>query len=634
MEIKGMDSKGLEIKEYNILGIKQGSKQTTCPKCSEHRKPENRKAKCLSVFWDTGMAVCNHCGVTLQLHTYKKKQAIKTYTVPKIKPETLHVSDELGEYSLKIRSVSRSSLDALKIGTAKRWMPKAQKEIEVVEFPYFVNGVLVNVKYRGKNKDFAFEKDCEVVMFNLDNVMHESECVVVEGEWDALSFVEAGILNVTSVPNGFTLPRADGSSTINLSYLDNYWKYFENKSRIFLAVDNDDAGNHGKEELIRRFGAEKCWLVDLKDCKDANDYLKKYGKEALAKTIADAQPLPLENVVTLNDYRLDLENFYINGSPKGWECGLPALDSIYSIEPGQYTIVTGTPASGKSELVDSICIGYALKYGFKTAFASPENKPNMLHGDKILRKIAGYRPTTADQVGSIRIQSAMDFCGEHFFHLEFNEGYELSRILDKFTELVRRKGVKVFVIDPFNKTRLKSSASKNWNEYTADYLQEIDIFCRKTSSIVYLVAHPNKMKKIQGTNTYEMPTAYDIKGGGEMFDMAYHILGVCRNMEHGYVDVKTLKVKFQHLGKYEEHAFFKWNINNGRYVSVEDANKEVPGADWDNGPWVQYEKIDEIQPPAMESKIPADLVAGFESQYTSKRELEYTLEPDLSDPGF
>jgi twinkle protein len=612
-----MEINGFEIDEYNVLGIKQGATAWTCPVCSENRRPQNRKQKCMSVNWVAGIGHCNHCGIKSQLHTFKKKSFTKIYKIPQSRPVTLHVSDLLESYSVKSRSISKSTLDSLKIVSSKQWMPKAQKEINVIEFPYFVNGVLVNVKYRGADKDFKFESGCEVVMFNLDNIMHESECVIVEGEWDALSFVEAGVTNVSSVPNGFTLPKADGSSSINLSYLDEYYRYFENKEKIFLAVDNDEAGNHGKEELIRRFGPERCWLVDFKDCKDANDYLKKYGKEALAQTILDATPLPLENVRTLADFRDDLENFYINGSPKGWECGMTALDEIYTIEPGQYTIVTGAPQSGKSELVDSICLGYALRYDYKVGFASPENKPDYLHADKIVRKICGYRPTTREQVNSPRVQAAMDYYNSHFYHVDFAEGFELSRILAKFLELVRRKGVRVFVIDPFNKTRLKASFNKNINEYTADYLQEIDSFCKKTGSIIYLVAHPNKLKKVEGRNTYVMPTAYDIKGGGEMFDMAYHILGVCRDMENGFVAVKTLKVKFQHLGKFEEIASFHWNVNNGRYITANDPTNPEAAKDWDNSEWVHFEKP---EPEEEAPQIPPQrLIDDFEKQYTPKK---------------
>lgn len=594
-----MEINGFEIDEYNVHGIKQGATSWTCPKCS-HTRTHNKTQKCMSVFWDTGLGQCNHCSATIQLHTYKKKSAMNTqkiYEVPAARQAEKKASDALAEYVLKERGIGKEALDKLKIVQGKMWMPKAKKEVSVIEFPYFVNGQCVNVKYRGPNKDFMFEKGCELVMYNLDNVMHESECIIVEGEYDAAAFVDAGFLNVTSVPNGFTPPKPDGSSSINLSYLDNYYQFFENKERIYLAVDNDEPGNHGRAELIRRFGAEKCWNVDFADCKDANDYLRKYGKQALAATIANARQIPLENVESVYDFRADLENFYINGSPRGYITGMEGLDKMYSIEPGQYTIVTGPPQSGKSEFVDSICLGYALRYGMKTAFASAENKPNYLHADKILRKINGFRPTSTDYLKSKKWNKAIEFYSEHFFHVEFRDGYNLQKILAKFEELVHRKGVRVFVIDPFNKAKLKESASKNINDYTADYLMEIDTFCRKTNSIVYLVAHPTKMKKIDGTNTYPMPDAYDIKGGGEMFDMAYHILGLIRNMEGEYVAVRTLKVKFQHLGNYGEEGYFKWNINNGRYETIDFEPKEggqIPMPVWNNKYWlIEEEQNDE-----------------------------------------
>ncbi len=44
-----------EIEVYNVHQIKENSTLSTCPKCSEHRKPKNQKIKCASVFWDTGI---------------------------------------------------------------------------------------------------------------------------------------------------------------------------------------------------------------------------------------------------------------------------------------------------------------------------------------------------------------------------------------------------------------------------------------------------------------------------------------------------------------------------------------------------------------------------------------------------
>ena len=82
-----------------------------------------------------------------------------------------------------------------------------------------------------------------------------------------------------------------------------------------------------------------------------------------------------------------------------------------------------------------------------------------------------------------------------------------------------------------------------------------------------------------------MTTAYDIKGGGEFFDMSYHILGLRRLKESGLVHVRTLKVKFQHLGEPDTDTYLAWNFNNGRYECVDRNPEEYQFRkfnDWDN----------------------------------------------------
>ncbi len=599
---------GFDIDIFNVHKIREGVTTWTCPVCSDQRKPENQKQKCMSVFWDTGLGQCSHCGQRIQLHTYKKKSTSKVYAIPLPRVQKEAYSEQFLSWFRDVRGIGESSLNRLKIRESKRWMPKAQKEIPVIEYPYIVFGKEVNTKFRGKDKDFMFEKGCELVMYNLDAIAHEKECFCVEGENDTLAFVEAGIYNVTSVPNGFTLPKKDGTSSINLSFLDEYYSFFENKERIYLGTDNDEAGRHGRNELIRRFGSEKCWLLDFKDCKDPNEYLLKYGKEELAKIKETASPVPIEYVETLTDFEQELDDFYLNGCPKGYVTGMSNLDKNYSIEFGQYCIIVASPQAGKSEFVDAICLGYALNYDFKIAFASPENKPNKFHADKIIRKISGFKPSTIGHLKSENIVKSKEFYQEHFYHIEFSDGYELEKVLAKFTELVKRKGVRVFVIDPHNKIRLKKSSGKSVNDYTSDYLNEIDVFCKTNKAIVYLVAHPVKMKKEEGLDTYLMPDSYDVKGGGEMFDMAYHMLGMVKDKERKLVKVKTLKIKFQHLGTADALFWFGWNINNGRYESVDfyPETGVLPIINWNNS---SYFKLEEYIDPIKTMKGTIDFTA-------------------------
>ena len=139
-------------------------------------------------------------------------------------------------------------------------------------------------------------------------------------------------------------------------------------------------------------GAEKCYLVDFKDCKDANEYLLKYGIDKLRLTIEDSKPCPLENIITLNDERESLREYYLNGAKKGFITGMSEFDNIFSTYTSQYIIVTGIPTHGKSEFVDSMVCGYNKLYGWKAGFCSLENKPTYLHLDKLCRKTFGRYP--------------------------------------------------------------------------------------------------------------------------------------------------------------------------------------------------------------------------------------------------
>ena len=75
-----MTINGFEVDKYNIHGIKEGATTSICPECSHNRKKSTEK--CMSVFWDTGLGHCNHCGARVQLHTYKTKESLKKYFIP------------------------------------------------------------------------------------------------------------------------------------------------------------------------------------------------------------------------------------------------------------------------------------------------------------------------------------------------------------------------------------------------------------------------------------------------------------------------------------------------------------------------------------------------------------------------
>ena len=555
---------GFTIDQFNQYDLAVGKKEGICPLCSADRKPENRKAKCAMYDWERGLGTCMNCDEVFQLHTFKRKggDAHKVYTKPEWKNMVL-LSDNAVKW-FESRGISQKTLIKAKITEGLEWMPQENKEVNTIQFNYFINNELINIKYRDGRKNFKLVKGAEKVFYNIDSTVGHEYIVIVEGEMDALSFMDAKVDSVVSVPNGATLNR------LNLDYLDNCIEYFDDKSKIILAVDSDEAGQNLQQELIRRFGAEICYTIDFKGAKDANEYLNSYGPSMLKRLVDQAVPVPLENVVTLNDIDEELQEFIHEGFKPGYQVGLNNFDDIFSTYTGQFITVTGVPSSGKSDFVDRMVVGYQLKYGWKTAFASPENKPTFLHAHKLIRKLGDWMPSKVD-IGTEKWNQVTELVNDNFYFIE-NERYDLDSVLLKGAELVKRKGIKCLVIDPYNKVKMHGAEKMSIPDATMEYLTRIEAFAKKYDVLVIVVAHPTKMYKKEN-GEIEEPNMYSIKGGGEWYDASYHGLLVHRDYVNKTVKVKVLKVKFQNLGENQAEAHFKWDHISGDYKPIENNNQ-------------------------------------------------------------
>jgi twinkle protein len=563
---------GFLIDKFNQHSLKEGASQGTCPLCSSDRQPKNQKAQCASYDWERGLGTCHNCDTSFQLHTYQRKGASERVYV---RPDAIEQFDDVStnvETWFGTRGISKKTLQDLQVTEGQEWMPQTSKMENTIQFNYFMGDQLINVKYRDGRKNFKLYKGAEKVFYNINSIVGYDECIIVEGEMDVLALHEAGVKNVISVPNGATL------NSNNLDYLDNCIDYFEDKTKVILAVDADEPGQALKQEFIRRLGAEVCYTVDFADCKDSNDYLIEHGADALRSAIHAAKQVPLEGVSTLYDIQDELKDFVKNGFKPGFQVGLKNFDEIFSTYTGQFITVTGIPSSGKSDFVDQMCVGYNTNYGWKTAFASPENAPTYLHAHKLMRKVWQDMPSPSDIDGE-QWNKVADHVNDNFFFIDM-ERYTLDHVLRKGAELVKRKGIKCLVIDPFNKVRDVNCKTEDVNRYTMEYLTKIEVFAKKYDVLVFIVAHPTKMYK-GSDGKIEEPTMYNIKGGGEWYDASYHGLLVHRDYDAKTVKAKVLKVKFQNLGENGAEAFFKWEPRSGCFTPNEPAVPDGGPMPWE-----------------------------------------------------
>jgi len=347
-------------KTYDIDLQKGGENAMPCPECSSNRKHTKAKSFSFNAAKETGY--CHNCQT--RFVKYRGKSTEKTYIVPEWKNIT-DLSDAAVKY-FEGRGISMKTLNKMRVYSDRNYIPAHSKEMECICFPYFRSGDLVNIKYRGPQKTFAVVKDAELIFWNIDCLIGAESVVIVEGEIDLLSCIEAGVNNVVSVPNGAN----------NTEYIDNCIDLFDGVKNVVICVDQDIAGVALKNELIRRFGAELCSTVNLAEYKDANDYLCACGGFELHNRIKEAAPVPVSGIVDLKALENECFLMYQDGLKPGLSNGIEEMDKMVTWESGRVCVVTGIPKHGKSGWVDDQVTRMNILHGWKTAIFSPENYPS------------------------------------------------------------------------------------------------------------------------------------------------------------------------------------------------------------------------------------------------------------------
>lgn len=529
------------MKSWYDLGIKltgKGNQQKTiCPKCSHTRKKKNDP--CLSVNLTNGVYNCFHCGWTgnLKDRHYEKP-------APVIELRKGLYSNELLFYFRK-RGISEQTLKDAGVTEGIEFMPAEKKEVNTVQFNYYRNNELVNIKYRSGSKNFKLFKNAELIFYNLDSIKDEETCIVVEGEIDCLSFIEAGLTNVVSVPNG-------ASKGQNLDYYNNCKHYFETKSRIYLATDNDEPGLLLRDELARRIGLDKCLVVKYPEhCKDANDVLKKFGTQALHDLITNARSLPVGDVIYAENTIEKLLEEFDNGTEHGTTTYFRSVDPHFTWHKGDITLFHGMPNHGKSKWVKQICLLKSINDGTKWAIFSPEEYPPTYFYSDLAHTYLGKNVhfKYANRCTKEEFLEAIDFVGKHFFYIYSETKNPTPEFINqKFYELICSEGIEGGIIDPFNQLDNNFAKFGRDDYYLSDFLTKEKHFALKHNFYKIIIAHPKGMRKNKN-GSYDCPDAYDLHGGAMWNNKCDNIVAVHKPNWQTYmsteVEINVQKIKKQ-----------------------------------------------------------------------------------------
>lgn len=579
------------LKAFGIDADKRkGNKQKMfCPECHNGRK--NKADKSLSVDWEQCVAHCHYCGKSFFFGERERNREVMVHPTEQRteerkgyrKPGRLCGEEPLDANMLKWfadRGIPAEVVQREGIIKVCRKLPQTGQVERCIVFPYHQNGELVNRKYRDGRKNFMLETGAKLVPWRIDHIRDTTECIITEGEMDALSFLAIGWNNVISVPNG---------AQNNLGFLDEFIEtHLDNKLRVYIAVDSDTKGMQLRAELVRRLGEEQCRIVNYgKDCKDANELLVKEGPEALKQALAEAVEVPMEGVFTAADVKQELYLLLEKGLPKGAVFDLGQLDNLLSVETGRLMVVTGIPGEGKSEFIDEMTVRLSLRYDWRCAYFSPENFPVTLHMQKLVEKLVG-KHFLKGVIKDNEFDAAVSYLSHNFLDILPEEGYLADCILERAEMLVRRKGIRVFVIDPYNCIEHQIPSGQSETQYISAFLERLLNFARRRQVLVILAAHPTKMKLDPLTKKFPVPTMYDISGSAAFFNKADFGIAIERDRDRGVTRVHVQKVKFRHLG-YPGVASFHYNLQCGRYVAIQEAHTpDLPDIvpEYDNSNWL------------------------------------------------
>lgn len=392
--------------------------------------------------------------------------------------------------------------------------------------PYLEADQTVNHKYRlTSQKDHRMDDGAPLALWNVNCLSDpkvrdgRAPLVICEGEWDALSAIQAGFQFAVSVPNGAPgKPTPDLETAKRYEWVDRHAEALAGVKEFVIAADGDQAGYSLAADLVALLGAERCRFIEYPfPCKDLNEVLKEYGPERVVDCISTARPYPVKGLYTAAD-------FPERGEVRSYSIGVAPITDMIAIVPGTLTVVTGFANSGKSTLMNNI-IGHAMKHHFPVCVASFETdvKPILIDGLRQAILHCGKNDIRqhpdlpkADKLIADRLTIISQTVDE-------DSEMDLDEFLATARVAVTRYGAKMIVLDPWNELEHKRRRDENETEYIGRALRAIKHFAKVNDVAFWIVAHP----RIPLEGTKKAPGLYSISGSAHWankpeYGLVYH----------------------------------------------------------------------------------------------------------------
>ena len=482
------------------------------------------------------------------------------------------------------RGIGAETVDAFGVYIATHWFPAhgdlSEGEHAAIVFPYVFKGRVVNRKYRSAAKMFMQEKDPLPTLFNVDAVTSPDVVLFCEGEGDVMALHEAGYPQAVSLPNGAPAELRDEDdprreTDRRFDPLRTHADLLGAVKRFVLAGDNDAPGLVLREELARRLGRHRCWVVTWPDgCKDACDVLREHGPERVRACVESAEPWPVEGIQRLEpNTLLDLRRA---PPPPVLLTGLHELDAVIRWPgEGRLIVVTGYPGSGKSTFARWVMVQLMLNYNNrKFQVFSPENSPWSEFAATCAEVLVGkpfrtYGRADAEPMTDQEVLWATEWLRSRITFLvadAADKAPTLEWILERGGMSVLREGTTDLVIDPFNQVEAQRGGLSE-TDYIGLCLQRISAFCLRHGCNCWVIVHPAKTQPAKPGGELPVPTLRDASGSAHWWNRSDLGLTVHASGGGG-ARVIVQKMRFSRWGQRSGAVELGLDVPTGRYFSM------------------------------------------------------------------
>lgn len=419
---------------------------------------------------------------------------------------------------MKTRGISQEVTERYGITTQK-----ANDSILVFPF-YDADGILRFVKYRnteftpGNGSKEWCEANCMPILFGMDHCNPDKKTLIMtEGQIDSLSVTEAGFENAVSVPtgkNGFT-------------WVPYCWDFLNQFETLIVFGDHERDEITLLDEMRVRFNGTVKHVrpEDYRGCKDANDILRKFGKDAIRDAINNAVPVEVAEIKQLADVeRVDLSTM------KKFSSGISAVDEVLGgFYFGQLVVITGERGEGKSTLASQFAT-MGIKAGHSVFFYSGELMDwyfrawidYQIAGPEYINTMCntfGHETYSID--GNVYPGIAEWYRGRFFL-------YDNSSVLKEDREgliptvikAIRQHGCSIVFIDNLM-TAISDDITSDIYRQQTEFVKKLANIAKQMNVIIFLIAHPRK------TNGYSFEND-DVAGSSNITNLADVVMRYAR----------------------------------------------------------------------------------------------------------